>query len=126
MMRGGPAPRAPLHALVCGTKCAQRRCAVDEPRPRMYRDTATATRHAPWSPQREHAQDRDSGRRWYCGGGLQRLEMFIAVMLARERRWHADTAADGCTELAVALAALPSLTLALVAEAVVALDCADA
>ena len=64
-----------------GTECAHRCCAVDKPRPRMYRHTATATRHAPWSPQREHAQDRDSGRHRYCGGGLQRLEMFIAVML---------------------------------------------
>jgi hypothetical protein len=58
---------------------------------------------------------------------LQRLEVFIAVMLARERRSHADTAAaDGCTELAAALAALPSRPLELVADAVVALDRADA
>ena len=57
---------------------------------------------------------------------MQRLEMFIAVMLARERRWHADTAADCCTELAAALVALPSLTLEKVADAVVALDCATA
>jgi hypothetical protein len=57
---------------------------------------------------------------------LQRLEVVIAVMLARERRWPADTTADSCTELAAALATLPSLTLALVADAVVALDCADA
>jgi hypothetical protein len=54
--------------------------------------------------------------------------MFIAVMLARERRWHADsdTAADGCTELAAALATLPSGLLEMVADAVAALDCADA
>jgi hypothetical protein len=52
--------------------------------------------------------------------------MFIAVMLGRERRWTADTPADGCTELAAALAALPSRPLELVADAVVALDCADA
>ena len=57
---------------------------------------------------------------------MQRLEVFIAVMLARERRWPADTAADGCTEFAAALATLPSLTLALVADAVVALGGADA
>jgi hypothetical protein len=62
----------------------------------------------------------------YCGGGLQRLEVVIAVMLARERRRHADTAADGCTELAAALAGLPSRPLEIVADAVVALDCADA
>jgi hypothetical protein len=55
---------------------------------------------------------------------LQRLEVFIAVMLARERRRHADIAADGCTELAAALAALPSRPLETVADAVVALDCA--
>ena len=57
---------------------------------------------------------------------LQRLEVVIAVMLARERRWPADAAADGCSELAAALATLPSLTLALVADAVVALGSADA
>jgi hypothetical protein len=55
-----------------------------------------------------------------------RLELFITVMLARERHWHADTAADACTELAAALATLPSLTLALVADAVAALGGADA
>ena len=57
---------------------------------------------------------------------MQRLEVVIAVMLARERRWHADTAADGCAELAAALAALPSRPLETLADAVVALDCADA
>jgi hypothetical protein len=50
----------------------------------------------------------------------------IAVMLARERRWHAENAAGGCTELAAALATLPSRPLEMVADAVVALDCADA
>ena len=50
---------------------------------------------------------------------MQRLEVIIAVMLARERRSHADTAAaDGCTKLAAALAALPSRPLEMVAEAV--------
>jgi hypothetical protein len=53
---------------------------------------------------------------------LQRLEVVIAVMLARERRWPADAATDGCTELAAALAALPSRPLEMVADAVVALD----
>ena len=52
---------------------------------------------------------------------MQRLEVLVAVMLARERRWHADTAADGCTALAAALAALPSRPLEMVAEAVAAL-----
>ena len=57
---------------------------------------------------------------------MQRLEVVIAVMLARERRWPADTAADGCTELAAALATLPSGLLEMVADAVAALGCADA
>ena len=57
---------------------------------------------------------------------MQRLEVLVSVMLARERRWPADTAAVGCSELAAALVALPSLTLALVADAVVALGGADA
>jgi hypothetical protein len=91
----------------------------------MHRLTTTLTRHAPCAPHGTHAQD--NSRHGYCGDGLQRLEVVVAVMLARERRWHADTAAaDGCTELAAALAALPSRLLELVADAVVALDCADA
>ena len=47
-------------------------------------------------------------------------------MLARERRWHADTPADGCTALAAALATLPSRPLEMVADAMAALVCADA
>jgi len=57
---------------------------------------------------------------------LQRLEVLVAVMLARERRALADAAADGCTELAAALATLPSGLLEMIAEAVAALGCADA
>ena len=57
---------------------------------------------------------------------MQRLEVLIAVMLARERRAPADAAADGCTELAAALATLPSGLLEMVAEAVAALGCSDA
>ena len=60
------------------------------------------------------------------GARVQRLEMLIAVMLARERRAPADAAADGCTELAAALTTLPSGLLEMVAEAVAALGCADA
>ncbi len=54
--------------------------------------------------------------------------MLVAMMLARERRLlaPADTAADGCTELAAALATLPSRPLEMVADAVAALGCADA
>ena len=57
---------------------------------------------------------------------MQRLEVLIAVMLARERCALADDAADGCTELAAALATLPSGSLEMVAEAGVALGCSDA
>ena len=60
------------------------------------------------------------------GARVQRLEVLIAVMLARERRARADAAADGCTELAAALATLPSGLLEMVAEAVAALGCSDA
>ena len=42
-------------------------------------------------------------------------------MLARERHAPADDAADGCTELAAALATLPSRPLEMIAEAVAAL-----
>ena len=47
---------------------------------------------------------------------MQRLEVLIAIMLARERR-----APDGCTALAAALATLPSRPLEMIAEAVAAL-----
>ncbi len=57
---------------------------------------------------------------------MQRLEVLVAVMLARERRAPADAAADGCTALATALATLPSRPLEMVADAVAALGCADA
>jgi hypothetical protein len=57
---------------------------------------------------------------------VQRLEVLIAVMLARERHATADAAADGCTELAAALAKLPSRPLEMIAEAVAALGCSDA
>ncbi len=52
---------------------------------------------------------------------MQRLEVLVAVMLARERRAPADAVADGCTELAAALNTLPSRPLEMVAEAVAAL-----
>ena len=55
---------------------------------------------------------------------MQRLEVLVAVMLARERR--ADAVAAGCTELATALATLPSRPLEMIAEAVAAMGCADA
>ena len=46
------------------------------------------------------------------------------MLLARERRHYAGTAAGGCTELAAALAALLRHTLALVADAEAAQACA--
>jgi hypothetical protein len=57
---------------------------------------------------------------------VQRLEVLVAVMLARERHAPADAAAGGCTALAAALATLPSRPLEMIAEAVAALGCADA
>jgi hypothetical protein len=57
---------------------------------------------------------------------VQRLEVLIAVMLARERRAPVDGTADSCTELAAALATLPSRPLEMIAEALAALGCADA
>jgi hypothetical protein len=57
---------------------------------------------------------------------VQRLEVLVAVMLARERRALADAEDGGCMELAAALATLPSGLLAMVADAVVALGHTDA
>ena len=54
---------------------------------------------------------------------MQRLEVLVAAMLARKRRWPADTAADGCSKLAAALATLPSGLLEMVADAVATLGC---
>jgi hypothetical protein len=53
--------------------------------------------------------------------GVQRLEVLVAVMLARERRILADAEAGGCTALAAALATLPSGVIEIVANAVAAL-----
>ena len=54
--------------------------------------------------------------------------VLVAVLLARARRAPADAAAaaDGCTELAAALATLPSRPLEMIAEAVAALGISDA
>ena len=65
----------------------------------------------PLAPRRFHAQ---------------RLEVLVAVMLARERRALADAEAGGCTELAAAIATLPSGVFAIVADAVAALGHANA
>ena len=69
---------------------------------------------------------------------VQRLEVLVAVMLARERRAPARSvqrrsprllrgrASGNCMELAEALATLPSGLLEMVADAVAALGHADA
>jgi hypothetical protein len=51
---------------------------------------------------------------------VQRLDVLVAVMLARERRAPTEHA-DGCAPLAASLAALPSRPLEMIAEAVAAL-----
>ncbi len=53
--------------------------------------------------------------------GVQRLEVMVTLMLARERRAPTDDAAAGCMPLAAALATLPAGLMELVARAVVAL-----
>ena len=53
--------------------------------------------------------------------GVQRLEVFATVMLARERRVLGGAEAGGCTELAAALCTLPSGLLEMIADAVAAL-----
>ena len=58
--------------------------------------------------------------------GVQRLEVLVSVMLARERRALAHAEDGGCTELAAALATLSSGLLKMVADAVAALGHADA
>jgi hypothetical protein len=58
--------------------------------------------------------------------GVQRLEVLVAVMLSRERRALVDAQDGGCTELAAALATLPSGLLEMVGDAVAALGHADA
>ncbi len=75
-----------------------------------------------------HAQDCDERRRWRLDRrvGVQRLEVLVAVMLARERRALADAEDGGCTAFAAALATLPSGLLEMVADAVAALGHADA
>ncbi len=55
---------------------------------------------------------------------MQRLEIVVTLMLARERRATADASA-GCTPLVVALTGLPSLPLEMIAEAAAAVGYAD-
>jgi hypothetical protein len=118
-----PCRTSALHRCVC-VEYPQRGeyCAIIESSPRT-------SRHADrpgcmCTPDPAQAQGRSRGR--YRGARVQRLEVLVAVMLARERRAPEDDAADGCTELAAALATLPSRPLEMIAEAVAALGCADA
>jgi hypothetical protein len=82
---------------------------------------ATPTDFAACEHPIAQAQGRNTGRNRYRGARVQRLEVLIAIMLARERRDPADAMADGCTALAAALATLPSRPLEMIAEAVAAL-----
>jgi hypothetical protein len=97
-------------------------CAIIESSPRTSRHATdlVACEHPIARAQGRNGRNRDRGAR------VQRLEVLVAVMLARERRVLADDAADGCTELAAALATLPSGLLEMVADAVAALGCSDA
>ena len=79
--------------------------------------------HAPWGTRARPQQRPPLTPRH---AGVQRLEVLVAVMLARERRALADAEDGGCTELAAALATLPSGLLEMVADAVAALGHADA
>jgi hypothetical protein len=115
----------------CGTACAHRRLWRDRAEaahapPHHDSDSARSDMRHPQALTHKTARTAAIDTVAMACDVLQRLEVVIAVMLARERRWPADTAADGCSELAAALATLPSLTLALVADAVVALGGADA
>ena len=100
-------------------------------RTRMQPRTRARTQprfHFQPSAQR-HALRGSGSQRSVRGVRLQvRLDVLVAVMLARERNRPAD-AADGCAplaaSLAASLAALPSRPLELVAEAVAALSGAD-
>jgi hypothetical protein len=57
---------------------------------------------------------------------VQRFDVLVAVMLARERRAPTRTdAADGCAPLAASLAAQPSGLMEMVAVAVAAIGGAD-
>ncbi len=89
-------------------------------------------------PSRETATSATVGHRRVGVQRVQRLEVLVAVMLARERRapaWSVQRrsprllrgrASDRCMELAAALATLPSGLLEMVADAVAALGHADA
>jgi hypothetical protein len=74
------------------------------------------------TPHGTHAGPQQ-GHRWQLDRrvGVQRLEVLVVVMLARERRVLADAEAGGCTALAAALATLPSGVLEIVADAVATL-----
>ncbi len=66
-------------------------------------------RHGARLPAKSHRRHRGAV-------GVQRLEVLVAVMLARERRALADAEDGGCTELGAALATLPSGLLEMIAD----------
>ena len=96
------------------------------PAGRARAGTATPTDPVACEHPIAQAHGRNRGRKRYRGALVQRFEVLVAVMLARERCALADDAADGCTELAATLATLPSGVVEIVADAVAALGCADA
>ena len=100
---------------------------ANEARPRTgvtHRQTEIrAHAHTPWCTRTTPQQRPPLTPRCV---GVQRLEVLVAVILARERRALAHAEDSGCTELAAALATLPSGLLEMVADAVAALGHADA
>ena len=131
MCAGTPPPTPPSH---CDTT-ALRHCVCVEvpeeastvlPAGRARARIATPTDPVACEHPIAQAHGRNRGRKRYRGALVQRFEVLIAVMLARERCALAGDAADGCTELAAALATLPSGVVEIVASAVAALGCADA
>jgi hypothetical protein len=117
-----PCRTSTLHHCVCVEYPRRGECCAligSPPRTSRRTDRPCCMR----TPDRARVQGRSRGCNRYRGARVQRLEVLVAVMLARERRWPADTVADGYTELAAALATLPSGLLEMVADAVVALGC---
>ena len=115
------------------TRTATRMCARARTRMCARARTRMQPRTRARTQPRAHFQ-LSAQRRALRGSGLQRSvlvvprqvrhDVLVAVMLSRERRPPTD-AADGCTLLAASLAALPSHTLKMIAEAVAALGHAD-
>ena len=108
----------PCHARLANEAGAP----VDRHLPHCTRSGTGACEHASAAPAQGDGARGDGAHT--DGVGVQRLEVLIAVMLARERMRAADAAGDGCTALAAALATLPSRPLKMIANAVAALGVA--